>query len=81
MGEEKIEFILTQFMRAPVVDDTCYMLDVVKENKKEIEKDQNKNSKNIKTFTPPTLKNDDALDECLGTPQQFQKGAPTVQPN
>jgi hypothetical protein len=51
------------------------MLDVIKENKKGIENVQNKNSKNIKTLTPPTLKNDDTLEECLGTPPEVQKRA------
>jgi hypothetical protein len=78
VGEEKIEFILTQFMKAPVVEDSCYMLEVIKENQKGIGKDQNKNSKNLRTSTPPTLKNEDALGECLGTPPEFQKGAPAA---
>ncbi|WJX45921.1 hypothetical protein P8452_32768 [Trifolium repens] len=78
VGEEKIEFILTQFMKASVVDDSCYMLEVIKENQKGIGKDQNKNYKNLRTSTPPTLKNDDALGECLGTPPEFQKGAPAA---
>jgi hypothetical protein len=78
VGEEKIEFILTQFMKAPVVDDSCYMLEVIKENQKGIGKDQNKNSKNLRTSTPPTIKNDDTLEECLGTPPEVQKGAPAA---
>ncbi|KAK2410400.1 hypothetical protein QL285_045765 [Trifolium repens] len=78
VGEEKIEFILTQFKKAPTVDDSCYMLDVIKENRKGIGKDQNKNSKNLKTSTPPTLKNDGTLNECLGSPLEFQKGAPAA---
>jgi hypothetical protein len=78
VGEEKIEFILTQFMKAPAVDDTCYMLDVIKENKKGIGKDQANNSKIYKTSTTITPKNDDALEECLGTPPKFQKGAPAA---
>ncbi|KAK2436497.1 hypothetical protein QL285_021489 [Trifolium repens] len=78
VGEEKIEFILTQFIKAPVVEDSCYMLEVIKENQKGIGKDQNKNSKNLRTSTPPTLKNEDALGECLGTPPEFQKGAPAA---
>jgi hypothetical protein len=78
VGEEKIEFILTQFMKAPAVDDTCYMLDVIKENKKGIGKDQANNSKIFKTSTTTTPKNDDALEECLGTPPKFQKGAPAA---
>ncbi|CAJ2638232.1 unnamed protein product [Trifolium pratense] len=31
VGEEKVEFILTQFMKAPAIDDECYMLDVIEE--------------------------------------------------
>jgi hypothetical protein len=54
VGEEKIEFILTQFMKAPAVDDECYMLDVIEECRREIEKDQTKYSEILKTPTPQT---------------------------
>ena len=29
VGEEKVEFILTQFLKAPAIDDTCCLLDVI----------------------------------------------------
>ncbi|CAJ2642382.1 unnamed protein product [Trifolium pratense] len=57
VGEEKVEFILTQFMNASAIEDSCYMLDVVKECGKEMEKDKTKNSEILKTLIPPTHKN------------------------
>ena len=37
VGEEKVEFILTQFLQAPAIDDTCYSLDVIEECVRELE--------------------------------------------
>ncbi|CAJ2633013.1 unnamed protein product [Trifolium pratense] len=66
VGEEKVEFILTQFMNASAIEDSCYMLDVVKECRKEMEKDKTKNSEILKTPIPPTHKNgNDDLAKCL----------------
>ncbi|CAJ2667314.1 unnamed protein product [Trifolium pratense] len=66
VGEEKVEFILTQLMKAPAIDDSCYMVDVIQECRKESEKDQTKHSEILKTSTPPTHKNgDDDLAKCL----------------
>ncbi|XP_045791275.1 uncharacterized protein LOC123885979 [Trifolium pratense] len=66
VGEEKVEFILTQFMNASAIEDSCYMLDVVKECGKEMEKDKTKNSEILKTLIPPTHKNgNDDLAKCL----------------
>ncbi|CAJ2651912.1 uncharacterized protein LOC123905413 [Trifolium pratense] len=66
VGEEKVEFILTQFMNASAIEDSCYMLDVVKECRKEMEKDKTKNSEILKTLIPPTHKNgNDDLAKCL----------------
>ncbi|XP_050897759.1 uncharacterized protein LOC127104621 [Lathyrus oleraceus] len=31
VGEEKIEFILSQFMKAPAIDDLCYFVDIIDE--------------------------------------------------
>jgi len=65
VGEEKVEFILTQFMKAPAIDDSYYMLDIIEECRKEMEKDQTIYSEILKP-NPPTLKvNDDDLSECL----------------
>ncbi|XP_045802576.1 uncharacterized protein LOC123896203 [Trifolium pratense] len=66
VGEEKVEFILTQFMNASAIEDSCYMLDVVKECGKEMEKDKTKNSEILKTLIPLTHKNgNDDLAKCL----------------
>ncbi|PNX56130.1 hypothetical protein L195_g049720, partial [Trifolium pratense] len=56
VGEEKVEFILTQFMKAPALDDNCYMLDVIEEFRKEMENDQTKYSEILKTPTSPPEK-------------------------
>jgi hypothetical protein len=39
VGEEKIEFILSKFMKTPAVEDTCYAIDIIDECVKEIEKE------------------------------------------
>ncbi|XP_058722056.1 uncharacterized protein LOC131593535 [Vicia villosa] len=36
VGEEKVEFILTQFLQAPAIEDTCYLVDVIDECLREI---------------------------------------------
>jgi hypothetical protein len=59
VGEEKVEFILTQFMKAPAIDDECYMLDVIEECRKEVEKDQTKYYEILKTPNPQTHKDDE----------------------
>ncbi|XP_045802530.1 uncharacterized protein LOC123896150 [Trifolium pratense] len=66
VGEEKVEFILTQFMNASAIEDSCYMLDVVKDHRKEMEKDKTKNFEILKTPILPTHKNgNDDLAKCL----------------
>ena len=37
VGEEKIEFILSQFLKAPAIEDTCYFMDIIDECRKEAE--------------------------------------------
>ncbi|XP_050893362.1 uncharacterized protein LOC127099689 [Lathyrus oleraceus] len=36
-GEEKVKFILMQFLKAPTIDDTCCLLDVIEECVREME--------------------------------------------
>src|SRR3954468_2948698 len=31
VGEEKIEFFLSHFLKAPAIDDTCYFMDITDE--------------------------------------------------
>lgn len=37
VGEEKIEFILSKFLKAPAIEDTCYFMDIIDEYIKEAE--------------------------------------------
>ncbi|XP_050893515.1 uncharacterized protein LOC127100404 [Lathyrus oleraceus] len=37
VGEEKVEFILSQFLKAPAIEDSCCFLDVINECIKEME--------------------------------------------
>ena len=37
VGEEKVKFILTQFLQVPTIDDTCYLVDIIDECVREIE--------------------------------------------
>ncbi|XP_050875447.1 uncharacterized protein LOC127079083 [Lathyrus oleraceus] len=40
--EEKVEFILAQFLQAPAIEDSCCLLDVIKECVKEMEREPSK---------------------------------------
>ncbi|XP_050896830.1 uncharacterized protein LOC127103625 [Lathyrus oleraceus] len=40
VGEKKVEFILTQFLKASTIDDTCCLLDVIGECVREMENEQ-----------------------------------------
>ncbi|KAI5418633.1 hypothetical protein KIW84_043021 [Lathyrus oleraceus] len=40
VGEEKIEFILPQFLKAPTIDDTCSFIDIIDECIKELASEQ-----------------------------------------
>ena len=42
VGEEKVEFILAQFLQAPTIEDSCCFLDVVEEHVKEMEREPSK---------------------------------------
>jgi hypothetical protein len=69
-------------MKAPTVDDECYMLDVIEECRREMEKDQTKYSEILKNPTPPIPENgDDNLAECLEiTPEPTQSPEkPTIE--
>ncbi|XP_050889221.1 uncharacterized protein LOC127094428 [Lathyrus oleraceus] len=73
VGEEKVEFILTQFLRAPAIDDTCCLLDVIDKCIREMENEQTSYSEILKIPRPPTFEDenlseeyqDDSLSECL----------------
>ncbi|XP_058783187.1 uncharacterized protein LOC131657848 [Vicia villosa] len=73
VGEEKVEFILSQFFKAPAIDDSCCFLDVIDECVKEMEKQQNTYSEVLKIQMPPIFEDDNwreeyqdnNLSECL----------------
>jgi hypothetical protein len=73
VGEEKVEFILMQFLKAPTIDDTCCLLNVIDECVREMEKEQTSYSKILKIPMPPIFEDDnwheeyqdDSLSECL----------------
>ena len=73
VGEEKVEFILTQFLQAPTIDDTCYLLDVIDKCVKEMDSKEEAHSETIKILMPLIFKDDDwcleyrddSLRECL----------------
>ena len=56
VGEEKIEFILSQFLKAPAIEDTCYFMDIIDECIKETELEKEKSSDYLV---------EDKLNQCL----------------
>ena len=64
VGEEKIEFILSQFLKAPAIEDTCYFMDIIDECIKETELEKDKSSDYLV---------EDKLNQCLAiTPDPTQ---------
>ncbi|XP_058741195.1 uncharacterized protein LOC131613553 [Vicia villosa] len=58
VGEEKVEFILSQFFKAPAIDDSCCFLDVIDECVKEMEKQQDIHSEVLKIPILPIFEDD-----------------------
>jgi len=73
VGEEKVKFILTQFLKAPAIDDTCCLLDVIDKCIREMDNEQASYSEILKILKPHTFEDenlskeyqDDSLSECL----------------
>ncbi|XP_050918996.1 uncharacterized protein LOC127136490 [Lathyrus oleraceus] len=73
VGEEKVEFILTRFLKTLAIDDTCYLLDVIDGCVREMENEQTSYSEILKIPMPPIFEDDnwreeyqdDSLSECL----------------
>ncbi|XP_050890422.1 uncharacterized protein LOC127095834 [Lathyrus oleraceus] len=63
VGEEKVEFILMQFLKAPAIDDTCFLLDVIDECIREIENEQTSYSEILKIPRPPTFEDENLSKE------------------
>lgn len=53
VGEEKIEFILAQFLKALATEDSCCLLDVIDECVKEMERETSKYTEVLKIPAPP----------------------------
>lgn len=80
VSEEKIKFILSQFLKAVAIDDTCCFIDIIDECVKEMEMEPPKDTEVLKIITPPILEDnewrepyvDDNLRECLAlTPNRM----------
>ena len=52
VGEEKIEFILSKFLKAPAIDDNCYFMDMIEECIKEAEDHPDKTLDECLAITP-----------------------------
>ncbi|XP_050896361.1 uncharacterized protein LOC127103118 [Lathyrus oleraceus] len=71
VGDEKVEFILSKFLKAPAIDDSCYVIDIIDERIREL--DQEDLVETIKLPTTPIMEDDefkdpyidDSLHECL----------------
>lgn len=73
VGEEKSEFILSQFLKEPAIDDTCCFMDIIDECIKEIKREPFEDTEILKIPALPILEDDqwkepyvdDSLRECL----------------
>ncbi|XP_058746214.1 uncharacterized protein LOC131619091 [Vicia villosa] len=58
VGEEKIEFILSQFLKAPSIVDTCCFVDIIDECVKEIKSEPHEETEILRIPIPPILEDD-----------------------
>ncbi|XP_058784693.1 uncharacterized protein LOC131659532 [Vicia villosa] len=58
VGKEKIEFILSQFLKAPSIVDTCCFVDIIDECVKEIKSEPLEETKILRIPIPPILEDD-----------------------
>lgn len=73
VGEEKIEFILSQFLKAFAMGDTCYFMDIIDECIEKIKMEPSEDTEILEIPAPPILEDeqwkkpsiDDNLRECL----------------
>lgn len=73
VGEEKVQFILSKFLKAPAMDDSCCAIDIIDECIRELDKDEH--IETIKLPSMPIMEDDgfksvtpyieDILNECL----------------
>ena len=73
VGEEKVEFILSKFLKAHGISDTCYFIDTTDECVKEIKSEPPTNTEILRIPIPPIFEDnnwrgeyqDNHLSECL----------------
>lgn len=73
VGEEKIEFILSQFMKAHATDETSCFIDIIDKCIREMEMEAPKDTEVLKILAPPIFEDDewripyvdDSLRECF----------------
>ncbi|XP_050897678.1 uncharacterized protein LOC127104536 [Lathyrus oleraceus] len=56
VGEEKIEFILSQFLKSPAIDDMCCFMDIIDECIKEIKMEPSEDTEILKIPAPLILR-------------------------
>ncbi|XP_050890444.1 uncharacterized protein LOC127095855 [Lathyrus oleraceus] len=59
VGEEKIKFILSQFLNEPAIDDTFYFINIIDECVKEMEMEPPKDTEVLKIPAPHILEDDE----------------------
>lgn len=82
VGDKKVEFILSKFMKASSMDDSCYAIDIIEECIRELDKEEN--IETIKLPSMPIMEDDgfksvtpyidDSLNKCLAlTPDHMPR--------
>ncbi|XP_050889607.1 uncharacterized protein LOC127094885 [Lathyrus oleraceus] len=69
VGEEKVQFILAQFLKPSAIEDLCCLLDVIDECVKEMEREPSKYTEVLKIPSHPTFEDDNGhepyVDDCV----------------
>ena len=76
VGDEKIEFILSKFLMAPIIGDACYAIDVIDECIREFDQEEPV----IEPFSNPNKK-DDELKETEPHTNECLALTPDLSPN
>ncbi|KAI5441729.1 hypothetical protein KIW84_010974 [Lathyrus oleraceus] len=76
VGDEKIEFILSKFLMAPIIGDACYAIDIIDECIREFDQEEPM----IEPFSNPNEK-DDELEETEPHTNEFLDLTPDPSPN
>ena len=65
VGEEKIEFILSKFMKGPAINDTCCFVDIIDECIKELSSEALSSKMMIATSTKEVKEDEDEISQLL----------------